>query len=146
MADNVKNKVEQAGHRVSEKATEIGHKVGEGVEKAADWVKEKAHEAGHRLSEAKDKVANRVQETVGSGSCGTAKTAGDIKSHMDVIGSCGNKLGVVDGVEGDRIKLTKKDSPDGAHHYVPKAWVTRVDEHVHLNKDCAEAKKEWQSS
>ena len=65
---------------------------------------------------------------------------------MDVIGSCGNKLGVVDHVEGDRIKLTKNDSPDGQHHFVPLAWVSQVDNHVHLSKDCGQAKKEWQSA
>jgi Uncharacterized protein conserved in bacteria (DUF2171) len=32
---------------------------------------------------------------------------------MDVIASCGKKVGVVDHVGGGAIKLTKKDSPDG---------------------------------
>jgi hypothetical protein len=142
MAD-IKDKVEKAGHRIAEKATEVGHKVGEGVEKAADWAKEKAHSVGNRLSETKDKVVNRVQETVGSG--GSTAVA-DIRQHMDVLGSDGNKLGVVDRVEGGKIKLTKNDSPDGQHHYIPTSWITRVDEHVHLSKNCGEAKKEWQAA
>ena len=60
---------------------------------------------------------------------------------MEVVGSCGNKLGVVDAVEGDRIKLTKHDSPDGQHHFVPSSWVTKVDNHVHLSKTAAKRRK-----
>lgn len=71
---------------------------------------------------------------------------GNIREHMDVVGACGNKLGRVDHVEGDQIRLTRNDSPDGKHHLIPTTWVTRVDAHVHLNKDCAEAKKEWRDA
>jgi hypothetical protein len=69
----------------------------------------------------------------------------NIREHMEVFGSCGNRLGVVDGVEGHSIKLTRQDSPDGEHHYLPLDWVERVDEQVHLNKDCAAARREWRS-
>ncbi len=37
-----------------------------------------------------------------------------IKEHFEVIGADGVHVGVVDHVEGDRIKLTKNDA--GAHH------------------------------
>jgi|SRR5581483_5420136 len=148
---NIKDKAQEVGHRVSEKATEVTNAVKEGAEKAADWAKEKAHQVGNTLSETKDTVANRVQETVGSsskeGSCGTQMGgAGDVsavREHMDVISSCGCKIGVVDNVEGGRIKLTKKDSPDGQHHFVPGSWVAKVDEHVHLSKNASDAKREW---
>ena len=66
----------------------------------------------------------------------TMSTA-DIREHMDVFGSCGNKLGKVDHVEGSQIKLTKNDSPDGMHHLIPMSWVKQVDEHVHLSKTSA---------
>ncbi len=69
-----------------------------------------------------------------------------IQEHMEVICSDGTKLGVVDHVQGDTIKLTKKDDPDGQHHTFPTSWVARVDEHVHLSKDCNAAKREWQSA
>lgn len=59
--------------------------------------------------------------------------ASAIRPHMRVIGSDGAHVGTVDGVEGDRIKLTKNDSRDGSHHYVPLTAVARVDEHVHLS-------------
>ena len=65
---------------------------------------------------------------------------------MAVYGSCGNFLGKVDHVQGDMIKLTKNDSPDGQHHLIPLAWVAKVHDHVHLNKNCGEAKREWQDA
>ena len=42
-----------------------------------------------------------------------------IREHMDVFGSCGNKLGRVDRVESGSIKLTKDSASDGQHHYIP---------------------------
>jgi hypothetical protein len=68
-----------------------------------------------------------------------------IQEHMEVLGSDGQHVGVVDGLEGkDRIKLTKSDSEaDGLHHYIPMDWVDRVDAHVHLKKSSHEAKREW---
>ena len=56
----------------------------------------------------------------------------DIAKHMEVVGSDGLHIGTVDHVEGDRIKLTRRDSPDGAHHYVPLSDVVRTDDRVHL--------------
>lgn len=55
-----------------------------------------------------------------------------ISADMEVRAADGSHVGTVDGVEGDRIKLTRKDSPDGEHHYVDLGSVERVDEHVHL--------------
>jgi hypothetical protein len=39
----------------------------------------------------------------------------DIKEHMEVIGADGVHVGTVDKLEGNRIKLTKKDSGEGSH-------------------------------
>jgi hypothetical protein len=75
-----------------------------------------------------------------------ATNTSNIKEHMDVIGSCGNRLGTVDRVENGSIKLTKDSSPDNQHHYIPINWVKSVDDQVRLNKDCGAAKREWQSS
>lgn len=41
-----------------------------------------------------------------------------IKEHMDVADSNGRHVGTVDEIEDNRIKLTRSDSSDGAHHYV----------------------------
>jgi hypothetical protein len=144
MADDLKTKAEKAGHKIAETATKVGHKVSEKVEEATDWAKQKANQVGHRVEEAAQKVEHKAKETFGEWGAGGNRAA-DIREHMDVIGSCGNKLGRVDHVEGSNIKLTRNDSPDGLHHVIPMSWVQRVDERVHLNKNCGEAKKEWQT-
>jgi len=59
--------------------------------------------------------------------------ASQIKEHAEVIGADGVHVGTVDHVEGDRIKLTKNDSPstqDGQgakHHYLPLGLVAEVE-------------------
>lgn len=142
MAESMKDKLEDAGHKITETATKVGHAVAEKVEEATDWAKEKAHQVGNRIDETVQKAEHKAKETFGGP--GPAGTIANIREHMDVIGSCGNKLGKVDHVMGSEIKLTKNDSPDGQHHLIPTSWVSRVDEHVHLTKNCGEAKREWQ--
>jgi hypothetical protein len=145
MADTIKSKVEKAGHKVAETATEVGNKVAERIEEGKDWAKETAQKVGHRVEEAAQKVEHKAKEIFGEGAAGSTGRSSAIREHMDVLGSCGNKLGRVDHLEGSTIKLTKNDSPDGLHHFIPTSWVSRVDEHVHLNKTCVEAKEEWES-
>lgn len=56
--------------------------------------------------------------------------ASQIREHAEVIGADGVHLGVVDGVEGGRIKLTRKDSGSGHtdhHHYLPLSLVAEVE-------------------
>lgn len=108
---DIKNAVQDMGHKVVEKAGE-----------AKEWVKDK----------------------LGMG-CGEARGVADIKPHMEVISSCGCRMGKVDHLEGGSIKLTRADSPDGQHHFVPTSWVARVDEHVHLNKNADETRQGWKS-
>jgi hypothetical protein len=49
----------------------------------------------------------------------------------------GNKIGTVDHMNGEsEIKLTRTDSPDGVHHYIPLEWVESVDDSVRLSKTC----------
>jgi hypothetical protein len=69
----------------------------------------------------------------------------DIKPYMRVVSSCGCTVGTVDHVEGGAIKLTKADSTDGQHHFVPIGWADHVDNHVHLTKDADETKLNWKS-
>ncbi|WZO95950.1 DUF2171 domain-containing protein [Isosphaeraceae bacterium EP7] len=142
MADSIKDKLEAAGHSISEAATKAGHTISEGAEKAADWAKEKTHEAANTLSETAQKVENKAKEVYSEH--GPAGTVADITEHMDVIASCGTKIGRVDHVQGSSIKLTKNDDADGLHHIIPASWVARVDSHVHLNKTSSEAKAQWQ--
>ena len=55
----------------------------------------------------------------------------NIAEHMEVIGADGVHVGTVDKVEGNRIKLTKKDSGEGSHeghhHFLSKGLVAEVE-------------------
>ncbi len=50
-----------------------------------------------------------------------------IAEHMEIVGSCGNHVGTVDHVEGNMIKLTKSDSADGKHKYLPLSEVKQIE-------------------
>lgn len=76
--------------------------------------------------------------------------ASAIKEHMEVIGADGVHVGTVDHVEGDRIKLTKKDSGAevegaegshaGHHHYISIGLVADVEgDQVRLSATAANA-------
>jgi len=53
--------------------------------------------------------------------------ASQIKEHMDVVGSDNEHVGTVDKVEGQRIKLARKDpSAGGEHHYLDLSKVSSV--------------------
>ena len=51
-----------------------------------------------------------------------------IKEHADVIGADGVHVGTVDHLQGDRIKLTKKDSGDEKHHYISTGLVADIED------------------
>ncbi|WP_019009522.1 DUF2171 domain-containing protein [Deinococcus aquatilis] len=58
-----------------------------------------------------------------------------ITEHLQVKDINGEHVGTVDHLDGDRIKLTKSDSPDGEHHYVNLTDVRSADEvAVYLSK------------
>lgn len=60
--------------------------------------------------------------------------------HLQVKDNSGEHVGTVDGLEGDRIKLTKTDSTDGQHHYVALSQVESMDDvAVYLNVSREEA-------
>ncbi|MDF0541857.1 DUF2171 domain-containing protein [Sphingobium sp. H39-3-25] len=54
-----------------------------------------------------------------------------IKEHAEIIGADGVHVGTVDHVDGDRIKLTKKDSGEGSHkghhHYISQGLIADVE-------------------
>ncbi|HEY0919624.1 DUF2171 domain-containing protein [Devosia sp.] len=59
-----------------------------------------------------------------------AETA-HIREHMEIIGADGVHVGTVDGVDGDRIKLTRADSGMGSHkghhHFIPIGLVADIE-------------------
>lgn len=51
-----------------------------------------------------------------------------IKEHMEVADALGQHVGTVDSVDDDQIKLTRTDSTDGQHHFVPIDNVEKIDD------------------
>jgi len=123
---NIKENLKDAGQKIADTAKNVGQTVAEKAGQAADWVKDKTGMDGKT-------------------ECGQAKSSMEIRERMDVIASCGKKVGVIDHLEGGAIKLTRNDSPDGQHHFIPMGWVDHVDNHVHLKKNSAETEREWKS-
>lgn len=71
----------------------------------------------------------------------------DIQEDMKVVGSDGEHVGTVDKVEGDRIKLTKMDSPNGMHNYISTEMVESVeDDTVTLSQTAEEAMAQFDES
>jgi hypothetical protein len=66
----------------------------------------------------------------------------NIREHMPVVDRNNEQLGMVDKVEGDRVKLTKDES--GRHHYIPADWIDDVDDAVQLGRSLADTRAEWQ--
>lgn len=90
--------------------------------------------------------------TNGNGQMGMM--AEQIREHMMVHaqgegsmnGVPGEHVGTVDYVEGDRIVLTKNDSPDGKHHSIPVDLVDRIEGNtVFLNCDMETVYTEWET-
>ena len=71
----------------------------------------------------------------------------EIQEHMEVLGSDGKHVGIVDSLDDpDRIKLTRHDPKSGnKHHFIPLDWVDHVDSCVHLNKSSRDAMAQWQA-
>ena len=68
-----------------------------------------------------------------------------IKEHMEVVGSDKEHVGIVDHLDGERIKLTRRDSQaDGKHHFLPLTAIASVTEFVTLSMTAAEAKAQWE--
>jgi len=66
---------------------------------------------------------------------------GQIREHMAVVGSDEQMVGKVDKVRGDRVILTKSDSPDARHHSVSCALIDRIEgDKVVLDKPADEAR------
>lgn len=71
---------------------------------------------------------------------------GNVREHMQVVGSDGGIIGMVDGIEGDKIKLTK-DGPNagGKHHFIPTEWVEQVEsDEVRLSCSAETACRDWE--
>jgi hypothetical protein len=71
---------------------------------------------------------------------------GQIREHMDVVGSDGETVGKVDCVRGDHIVLTKSDSDDNQHHSIRCTMIDTVEgDQVRLEIPAEEVKGRWES-
>jgi len=70
---------------------------------------------------------------------------GQVREHMEVVGSDGEHVGTVDRATGDRLILTKSDPESGgAHHSLMCTAVDRVEgDKVFLDMKAEEARKQW---
>lgn len=64
-----------------------------------------------------------------------------IQSGMQVLGSDGGVIGEVDAAETGRLRV--RDAGGSVAHYLPREWIARVDEHVHLALAAALARERW---
>ena len=72
--------------------------------------------------------------------------ASQIKDDMEIVGADGVHVGVVDHMDGDRIKMKRKDEAHGVkmehQHYIPMGNVASVDGgKVWLSADAANARQ-----
>ncbi len=111
----------------------------------ASTTEDKFAAAGKSVANGVERAVEFVKDKTGVGTPPANRGVAGIKDGMDVIASCGKKVGVVDRVEGNAIKLTRKDSPDDQHHFVPTGWIGRVDSHIHLTKNSQETEQNWKS-
>lgn len=70
-----------------------------------------------------------------------------IRPHMEVVGSDGRYVGLVDHLQGPDIKLARRDSETGGvHRLIPLSWVDTVEDQalkVRLNRTRDEAERDW---
>ena len=77
---------------------------------------------------------------------GKRQLLGNIREHMAVVGSDEEHVGTVDCVRGDRIVLTKSDSPDDRHHSLSCSLIDRVEgDRVILDQPAAEARQRFEN-
>lgn len=70
--------------------------------------------------------------------------SGSIRDGMQVIASDGGMVGRVTGLHGDHIHIEPTaPAPPGGEHFIPRSWVVRVDDHVHLDRDAALVRSRW---
>jgi len=63
--------------------------------------------------------------------------------HMEVVGSDNEPVGKVDKVIGDRVVLTRSDSPDGKHHALTCSLIDKVEDgKLILDKPAEEARRQ----
>ena len=145
MAETIKDKAEKAGHKIAEKATEVGHKVGEKVEEAKDWAKETAHKVGNRVEETVQKAEQRSRKHLAKAVATHGVRCAAFASTWTSTARAETSSAESTTFRARRSSSRRTTARTAMHHFIPTSWVARVDDHVHLSKNCGEAKREWKS-
>ncbi len=112
------------------------------IDTEADWTALRERAGGMRIAPSSLRTPGSNQ---GRREGGQTMDTSKITEHMSIVGSDHTDVGTVDHLDDqDMVKVTKDES--GNHHWIPVAWVARVDEHVHLDRPGAQAKEEWSTS
>lgn len=70
----------------------------------------------------------------------------DIREKMEVCGADGQHVGTVDRVEYGEIKLARRDSPDGKHHFISTDLVESLEgSKVILSRSAESVRQNWKS-
>ena len=71
---------------------------------------------------------------------------GNIRRQMEVVGSDGERIGTVDHVDHNRIKLRRNDPASGGeHHWLAQETIASVDGNtVRLAVSADQARRSWQ--
>ena len=93
-------------------------------------------------------LTNQKSKTSGIGKFSGVKSSKinstDIREKMEVVGSDGLFVGTVDRVEYGEIKLARKDSTDGQHHFVSMDVVESInDNKVFLSQTAEQTRQMW---
>lgn len=103
-----------------------------------------------RTETVSDTVRSTKVDVEDARAIGTAQAGmmGDMRSRLtkdlEVVGSDGRHVGVIDHVEGGSMKLKRPDPASGGqHHLLPTSLVTSVDRQVTLSITAAEAEQRW---
>jgi len=77
---------------------------------------------------------------------GKRQILGQVREHMEVVGSDQEHVGTVDHVRRDRVILAKSDSEDSRHHPLSCSLIDRVEEDkVILDRPAAEIKQRFEN-
>jgi uncharacterized protein (TIGR02271 family) len=81
-------------------------------------------------------IASATNEAVGY--------AGKLANDMEVVGSDGEHVGVIDHVDGATIKLKRMDpASGGTHHLISTDWVESANDKIVLKTAAGEVKSRW---
>ena len=90
------------------------------------------------------KVDIEDSRTTGTTTEALGRFTAEIRDDMEVVGSDGTHVGIVDHLDGNRIKLKKADvAAGGQHHYLTQDMIQLVAGKVMLAVTAAEAKARW---